>query len=298
MAVADALATRLESILGLLPQTQCGACQYPGCRPFAEALDGGAAPVDACTPGGALLARRLSVLLDRPLPALANAVTATALPAPLLAVIREAECIGCTKCIAPCPVDAIVGAAKQLHTVITEACTGCGLCLPPCPVDCIELSPAPIESVWPLADSPAAIAAREGADIAACTACGDCATVCPSALAPASLAQVLSLADAQQAATLGLERCTECGDCARICGEVIPLTAYFIQGKAMLTASRWQETLAVQSQARTSRRHARLAAGPRIEQDYVAPPVDTSTARDELAAVMARARQRRAENPA
>ena len=298
MAVAAAPATRLESILGLLPQTQCGACQYPGCRPFAEALDRGAAPVDACTPGGALLARRLSVLLDRSPPALANAVTGTALPVPLLAVIREAECIGCTKCIAPCPVDAIVGAAKQLHTVITEACTGCGLCLPPCPVDCIELSPARLESAWPLAETPAAIAAREGADIAACTACGDCTSVCPSALAPASLARALSMADVQQAAALGLDRCTECGDCARICGEAIPLTAYFTQGKTMLAAGRWQETLAIQSQARTARRHARLAAGPRIEQDYVAPPVDTSAARDELAAVMARARQRRGANPA
>lgn len=126
-----------EQINALLPQTQCGQCGYPGCKPYAEAIAGGD-KINKCPPGGEATIAALADLLD---------VEAEPLDAeggekpPQVAFIREAECIGCTKCIQACPVDAIVGAAKQMHTVIISECTGCDLCVEPCPVDCIEMRP-------------------------------------------------------------------------------------------------------------------------------------------------------------
>ncbi len=126
-----------------LPQMQCGRCGYAACRPFAEALARGQADLTQCTPGGSEVARDLAALLGQTLPK----GHATEPPLPLqVAVIMEPQCIGCTKCIQACPVDAIVGAAQCMHTVITEQCTGCALCVPACPVDCVELIPAPF--VW------------------------------------------------------------------------------------------------------------------------------------------------------
>jgi electron transport complex protein RnfB len=126
-----------DAIDDLLPQTQCGQCGYAGCRPYAEAIATGAAEINQCPPGGAEGIADLARLLGRePLPL--NPANGVEKP-PVVAVIREAECIGCTKCIQACPVDAIVGASKLMHTVIEEHCTGCELCLPPCPVDCIDL---------------------------------------------------------------------------------------------------------------------------------------------------------------
>ena len=283
-----------NSIERVLPQTQCTACGYAGCRPFAEALAAGLAPVDGCTPGGLPLKRRLQALTGQTVEAGPNALTLTPLPRPLRAVIRERDCIGCTKCIAPCPVDAILGAPKQMHSILTELCTGCGLCLPPCPVDCIELEPAQVAVAWPREDSAAAIAVRAGADIAACTACGDCAAACPCALAPAPLARALARADLEDAEMLGLARCTGCGRCAEVCGERIPLTAYFIQGKAMADAVNWQAeqaSLALHRQQRRTGRDARPRAG--ATPAYVAPPADPDRARHEILAALSRARGRR-----
>jgi electron transport complex protein RnfB len=122
----------------LLPQTQCGECGYPGCMPYAEALAQGVAPINKCPPGGVVVVAALGKVLGiDPKPYLQEAEDNTR--APSIAVIREAECIGCTKCIKACPVDAIIGSAKTMHTVITHECTGCGLCVEPCPVDCIDL---------------------------------------------------------------------------------------------------------------------------------------------------------------
>ena len=119
----------------LLPQTQCEDCGYKGCRPYAEAIAQGEA-INRCPPGGDKTIAALAKLLNRSiLPLDGN-------PKPdSVAYIREAECIGCTKCIQACPVDAIVGAAKLMHTVIIDECTGCDLCIEPCPVDCIEMHP-------------------------------------------------------------------------------------------------------------------------------------------------------------
>lgn len=132
----------VHEIDALLPQTQCGECGYPGCRPYAEALARGAAPIDRCPPGGVETVSALGLLLNRdPAPYLQAALQDMRQPS--VAVIREAECIGCTKCIQACPVDAIIGTAKHMHSIITHECTGCGLCVEPCPVDCIDMQPLP-----------------------------------------------------------------------------------------------------------------------------------------------------------
>ena len=125
----------------LLAQTQCTRCGYPGCAPYAEAIAGGEADINQCPPGGGATIERLAALLRRESKPLnpANGVES----APAVAVIDAARCIGCARCLPPCPVDAILGAAKFLHTVISERCTGCELCIAPCPVDCISMQPAP-----------------------------------------------------------------------------------------------------------------------------------------------------------
>jgi electron transport complex protein RnfB len=127
----------IEQINDILPQTQCGQCNYPGCRPYAEAISAGEAKINQCPPGGDAGIQALADLLGlEPLPL--NPENGAVKPK-TVAVIDEATCIGCTLCIQVCPVDAIVGSAKLMHTVIESECTGCDLCLPPCPVDCIEM---------------------------------------------------------------------------------------------------------------------------------------------------------------
>jgi electron transport complex protein RnfB len=135
----------VEQIDGLLPQTQCGQCLFPGCRPYAAAIASGEADIDRCPPGGEQTVRALAALLDRAPRPLDPAFGVTK-PAQV-AWIDEERCIGCARCLPACPVDAIVGASRQMHTVIAAQCTGCELCLPPCPVDCIELHPAPATSL-------------------------------------------------------------------------------------------------------------------------------------------------------
>lgn len=130
----------VQDIDALLPQTQCGLCGYAGCRPYAEAMAVGAATIQHCPPGGLKTLHALGTLLNvNPIPY--EAVMTQQMSPPALAFIREEECIGCTKCIQACPVDAIVGAAKLMHTVLAHECTGCGLCVEPCPVDCIDMVP-------------------------------------------------------------------------------------------------------------------------------------------------------------
>ena len=133
-----AMAARIEA---LLPQTQCAQCGYAGCKPYAQAIARGEAGIDQCPPGGEAGVQALAELLGRR-PGPVDPAHGLHKP-PQVALVREAECIGCTKCIQACPVDAIVGASKLMHTVIADLCTGCELCLPPCPVDCIDLVPAP-----------------------------------------------------------------------------------------------------------------------------------------------------------
>lgn len=149
----------VERINSLLPQTQCGQCGHPGCRPYAEAIAAGAA-INKCPPGGQRTVTALADLLGREAPTLDG----EELP-PRVAWIREEECIGCTKCIQACPVDAIVGAARFTHTVIASECTGCDLCVEPCPVDCIDMLPVQADLRdwrWPAPDRTRLIATDRG----------------------------------------------------------------------------------------------------------------------------------------
>jgi Na+-translocating ferredoxin:NAD+ oxidoreductase subunit B len=138
-----------DDIDALLPQTQCTRCGYAGCRPYAQAIASGVAEINQCPPGGTPTITALATLLGREALPLnpANGIEGP----PLVAQIDENTCIGCTKCLPPCPVDAIIGARKQMHTVVAELCTGCELCLAPCPVDCIKMVPRET-----LVDAPAA----------------------------------------------------------------------------------------------------------------------------------------------
>ena len=129
----------IQRIDALLPQTQCGKCGHPGCKPYAQGIAQGEA-INKCPPGGAETIAALASLLSIPVLALD---TDRGTAPPQVAYIREAECIGCTKCIQACPIDAILGAAKLMHSVIVDECTGCDLCVAPCPVDCIEMRPLP-----------------------------------------------------------------------------------------------------------------------------------------------------------
>lgn len=129
-----------DQVDALLPQTQCGQCEFAGCRPYAEAIAAGEANINQCPPGGEATMLAISDLLGvdpQPL----DEETAAANEGPEVAIVIEEHCIGCTLCLQACPVDAILGAAKQIHTVIESECTGCELCIPPCPVACIEMVP-------------------------------------------------------------------------------------------------------------------------------------------------------------
>jgi electron transport complex protein RnfB len=142
-------ATLADHIDALLPQTQCTKCGYDGCRPYAAAIARGEAEINRCPPGGESGMRALAALLGKPaLPLDTSRGTPGALT---VAVIDETHCIGCTLCIDACPVDAIVGTAKRMHTVVDTLCTGCDLCVAPCPVDCIEMVPAGRD--WTAADA-------------------------------------------------------------------------------------------------------------------------------------------------
>ena len=131
----------VDQIDNLLPQTQCGQCGHPGCKPYAEAIANGEA-INRCPPGGEATIKALADLLDLEVIPLDAEHGIEAIRT--IAYIREDECIGCTKCIQACPVDAILGAAKQMHTVIVDECTGCDLCVEPCPVDCIDMLPVQV----------------------------------------------------------------------------------------------------------------------------------------------------------
>lgn len=128
-----------QAIDALLPQTQCTRCGYQGCRPYAEAIASGTAEINQCPPGGAATIEALARLTGRaPLPL--NPANGVEGPE-IVAQIDETRCIGCAKCLPPCPVDAIVGMRRQMHTVVAELCTGCELCIAPCPIDCIVMAP-------------------------------------------------------------------------------------------------------------------------------------------------------------
>ncbi len=159
MPTTPTLADRIED---LLPQTQCTKCGYDGCRPYAQAIATGSAAINQCPPGGAEGIARLAALTGYPVIPL-NPVNGLERPR-ALAYIDAALCIGCTLCIQACPVDAIVGAAKLMHSVVPSLCTGCDLCVEPCPVDCIVMYPDTEQTGWQAWSAAQAEAARERHD--------------------------------------------------------------------------------------------------------------------------------------
>ncbi len=228
----------------LLPQTQCAQCGYAGCKPYAQAIVEGEA-INKCPPGGESTIARLADLLAREISALDDSC-GTFTP-PVVARIREQECIGCTLCIQACPVDAIIGAPQVMHTVISNECTGCELCLPPCPVDCIDIDPLNAPDIVPMPfpehDLP-------------CIHCSLCTEECPKDLAPQQL--FLFKDSVQIADSLGLMDCIECRICDRVCPSEIPLTAIFQNMKQSLYRQKEETAKAGYAELRFKRRENRL----------------------------------------
>ncbi|HAL41268.1 MAG TPA: hypothetical protein DCP57_02400 [Gammaproteobacteria bacterium] len=205
----------VDAIDALLPQTQCAQCGHPGCRPYAQAVAQGG-DIDLCPPGGTALVHQLADLMEVDVGA-QTAATADI----MVAKIDERSCIGCTLCLAPCPVDAIVGAQGYLHTIIADECTGCELCISPCPVDCITLHPVSPPEQPPKPE-------RQGLG---CINCGQCVPVCPKSLAPDQLLQLTQGRAMQAAHDLGLQDCIECSLCDKACPSKINLAELFGQAK-------------------------------------------------------------------
>jgi electron transport complex protein RnfB len=234
----------------LLPQTQCAQCGYPGCRPYAEAILEGEA-INKCPPGGDSTIASLALLLGREVSSLDESCGTGSKP--VIAEIREAECIGCTLCIQACPVDAIIGAAQMMHTVISNECTGCELCLPPCPVDCIDINQLhdpdnfknQIKNQIPPQDH-------------ACIHCDLCIKACPKDLAPQ---QLLLYGDTVEIAeSLGLFDCIECRICDAVCPSGIALTATFQDMKRTVYLQKEATKMAEYAELRFNRRETRLIA--------------------------------------
>ena len=248
--------TLVEAINRELPQTQCAQCGYPGCRPYAEAIAAGA-PVNRCPPGGDDTIAALAALTGRePLPL---DESLEQVPVWAIAVIREEACIGCTLCIAACPVDAIIGAQQQMHTVIADLCTGCELCIEPCPVDCIDLVELPVTAPdLGILDNPSANA---------CINCGDCAVACPKDLQPQLLYWYRQ--DTDRTSALFLESCIECRRCDRVCPSELPLTEVFRASKRLTQLSAERQRQAAEAERRYIARENRLA---QAEQTVIARP--------------------------
>jgi len=209
----------VEKINDLLPQTQCGQCGYPGCKPYAEAIAAGDA-INKCPPGGERTIKQLADLLN--IPALPLDENYGQPDIKKVAFIREAECIGCAKCIPACPVDAILGAPRFIHTVIESECTGCDLCIEPCPVDCIDL--VPVETHAPPGRT---VEELNNEEILACINCGLCVEQCPVDILPHELYRACRGKDYAKAESLKLMHCIECGKCDRVCPSSIPLVEYY-----------------------------------------------------------------------
>ena len=241
----------VSQINRLLPQTQCAQCGHPGCRPYAEAIAKGE-DINRCPPGGKQTIYDLANLLGREMLSLDESFGTTA-PA-RIAKIRESECIGCTLCMDACPVDAIVGAAQQMHSVIESVCTGCDLCLPPCPVDCIDMITAPAKLI-PLTS----LAAEEPVVLQpgmVCIRCGLCEPLCPRQLAPQELFWQRQNSEAMT--KLDLNACIECRMCDRACPAEIPLTDLFVETKLRIIEETAKSKGAITAEARYEQRLFRL----------------------------------------
>ncbi len=281
------LVTRINA---LLPQTQCAQCGYPGCKPYAEAIARGEA-INKCPPGGEQTIAALATLLDQDVIPL-DASCGQSGPAKK-AYIREQECIGCTFCIQACPVDAIVGAAQQMHTVISDECTGCELCLPPCPVDCIDLVSLP--------EQPEPSLPEPSLSEQACIRCGFCVEACPVDLQPQQLYWYIQAGAYEKADSEGLQDCIECGLCHAVCPSHIPLVQYYQLGKSVLQQQQEQQDQARHAEQRFmfhEQRLARLASEAeqqRAERSRLAQRGTAQHGMIQAALDRARARQQKPE---
>ncbi|MFT7685612.1 MAG: electron transport complex protein RnfB [Candidatus Azotimanducaceae bacterium] len=241
----------VREINNLLPQTQCAQCEYPGCKPYAEAISKGEA-INHCAPGGEELIKSLADLLGREYIPLDPEFGET--KAPAIAVIREDECIGCTFCILACPVDAIIGAPQQMHSILERDCTGCELCLEPCPVDCIDM--VAIETT--IIDAPVRkIKSITPIEPVACIRCGECEIQCPKDLAPQELYWQRSNDAAMS--RLDLDACIECRICDRVCPSHIPLTQTFIESKNRINLEKDKKIAAIKAENQYQAHEDRLA---------------------------------------
>lgn len=224
----------VEKIESLLPQTQCAQCGFPGCKPYAQAIAKDQADINQCPPGGEETVIALANLLGKQPKPLNSAFGETKPKS--VAVIIEADCIGCAKCIPACPVDAILGANKFMHTVIASECTGCELCIAPCPVDCIVMQPVPENS------TPVASRFESNLEQTAlpCIRCGECADVCPIQLLPQQLYWHSQSENLAQLDAYNLSACIECGKCDVVCPSHIPLVHYFREAKGKIVVKNQQ----------------------------------------------------------
>jgi Na+-translocating ferredoxin:NAD+ oxidoreductase subunit B len=219
----------VEKIDALLPQTQCAQCGFAGCKPYAIAIAHNEADINQCPPGGEETIVALANLLGQAIKPLNREFGET--KPKQVAVIIEADCIGCAKCLPVCPVDAILGANKFMHTVIASECTGCELCIAPCPVDCIVMQPVPEKTPM--------IASRFESNLQRpalpCIRCGECAVVCPIHLLPQQLFWYGQANNISQLHAHHLEACIECGKCDLVCPSHIPLVQHFRDAKYHIT---------------------------------------------------------------
>ena len=245
----------VKAINECLPQTQCAQCGHPGCLPYAQAIAEGEA-INHCPPGGKQTISALAQLLGReeiPL----DETFGSELPK-RVAVIREAECIGCTLCIQACPVDAIVGAQQFMHSVLEDVCTGCDLCLPPCPVDCIDMIVTTGSTTQTGKGLKKTLKPLLNQTESECIRCGDCEVVCPKDLQPQYLFWQRSSTDAM--VELDLDACIECRLCDRVCPSAIPLTQYFQAAKQTLRNAEADKREADLAKQRYLKRESRIAS--------------------------------------
>lgn len=240
-----------EKIDALLPQTQCAQCGFPGCKPYAIAIAKNQADINQCPPGGEETVIALANLLGKS-PKPLNTAFGESKPKHV-AVIIEADCIGCSLCIPACPVDAILGANKFMHTIIASECTGCELCLAPCPVDCIVMQP--------LTEVSTPIASRFESNLEQialpCIRCGECATVCPMQLLPQQLYWHSQAENLAQLDAYSLSACIECGKCDVVCPSHIPLVHHFRAAKRKIASKNQQTELAALAKQRYETQHQR-----------------------------------------
>ncbi len=261
----------------LLPQTQCGQCHYDGCRPYATAIVSGEAGIDQCPPGGKQTILAIANLLGREINKPINLPQQD--PVPILARIDEDLCIGCVKCIRACPVDAIIGAPRQMHTVIAPYCTGCELCIPPCPVNCITMVPAKNQTPTPILERPEKVSNEMP-----CIGCGDCVSVCPVNLMPQALFRDIKKDDFLSSRARNLLDCTECDECTNVCPSHIPLLDHFKYAKSQIVLENHQRQAADLARERMQKCNQRNLDSTRRKyaKDVNDKPADNKNLDDKL----------------